>query len=263
MLRIFTWVPGQRSESMKLSLITACRNSAATLSDTLASVRAQRAVDLEYILVDGASTDGTVGLIETAGDLVSCWVSETDAGIYDALNKGIDMASGEIVGFLHADDIFADERVLARIAASFEDPAVDACYGDLVYVRRDDPERVVRSWRPGEYRRKRLRWGWMPPHPTLYVRRALYERHGGFNNHYRIAADYDCMLRLLSRLDGRVVYLPEVLVRMRLGGASNHSIGNILRKSVEDYRVLRENRVGGVGTLLWKNLSKLSQFVSK
>lgn len=245
---------------MKLSLITACYNSSATLPDTLASVQAQRGAVFEYIIVDGASTDGTVGIIETAGDWVSRWVSEADAGIYDALNKGISLASGEVVGFLHADDVFADDLVLTSIASCFEDPAVDACYGDLVYVRRDDPERAVRCWHAGDFQRTRLRWGWMPPHPTFYVRRTLYEQYGGFDNRYRIAADYDCMLRLLLRLDGRVVYLPKVLVRMRLGGASNRSIGNIVRKSVEDYRVMRANRVGGAGTLIWKNLSKLSQF---
>jgi glycosyltransferase len=187
-------------------------------------------------------------------------VSEPDAGIYDALNKGIARATGEVVGFLHADDVYADGEVLARVAAAFADPAVDAVYGDLLYVRKADTGRVVRHWRAGAYDPARLRRGWMPPHPTLYLRRALYERHGVFDRRYRIAGDYDLMLRMLSRLTGRVVYLPQVLVRMRVGGESNRSLSRILRKSREDYRALRENGIGGAGALVWKNLSKIPQF---
>lgn len=251
---------------MSISVITACYNSIVTLPDTLSSVRSQQALACEYILIDGGSSDGTLALIEAehsrADTPLSCWISEPDQGIYDALNKGIALATGEVVGFLHADDVFAHPSVLKRVAACFEDPAIVACYGDLEYVWRDDPARVLRHWRAGCFTPSRLRWGWMPPHPTLYVRRSWYEAHGCFDTNYRIAADYDLMLRLLSGLSERqVVYLPEVLVRMRTGGASNRSLGNILHKSAEDYRALRSNGIGGVGALLWKNLSKLGQFV--
>lgn len=246
-----------------LSLITACYNSAATLPETLMSVSRQRNIKFEYLLIDGASSDATVDLIRNAGRIVTDWISEPDAGIYHALNKGIARASGEVVGFLHADDVFADDLVLDRIAKVFADPEVDACYGDLVYVRRDDPTQVIRYWRAEEYQPGRLRRGWMPPHPTVYVRRPLYEKHGDFDTSYQIAADYDCMLRLLSRMRGRVVYIPEVLVRMRVGGASNRSLANILRKSAEDYRALRSNGIGGIGALAWKNLSKLPQFIRR
>lgn len=246
-----------------LSLITACYNSAATLPETLMSVSRQRNIKFEYLLIDGASSDATVDLIRNAGRIVTDWISEPDAGIYHALNKGIARARGEVVGFLHADDVFADDLVLDRIAKVFADPEVDACYGDLVYVCRDDPTQVIRYWRPGKYQPGRLRRGWMPPHPTVYVRRSLYEKHGDFDTSYQIAADYDCMLRLLSRMRGRVVYIPEVLVRMRVGGASNRSLANILRKSAEDYRALRSNGIGGIGALAWKNLSKLPQFIRR
>ena len=245
---------------MKISIITAVRNSRATLADTLDSALAQDHLDKELIVVDGASTDGTLEVIEQYAGQLAHIISEPDHGIYDALNKGLELATGDVVGFLHADDLYANADVLARIAAAFADPAVEAVYGDLVYVSQADTGRVIRHWRAGAYRPAKLHWGWMPPHPTLYLRRALYEHHGGFDLRYRIAADYDLMLRLLSRIKGRVVYLPEVLVRMRLGGASNRSLRQILRKSWEDYQALRANRLGGLGTLLLKNVQKLPQF---
>lgn len=245
---------------MKISVITSTWNCAATLGGCLASVAGQSYPDREHLVIDGASVDGTLAVLQAHRTDLALLLSEPDLGIYDALNKGIARSSGEVVGLLHADDLFADPEVLARVAEAFADPAVDAVYGDLVYVAKEDTGRVIRHWRAGEFMPGRLRWGWMPPHPTLYLRRALYERHGGFDLQYRIAADYDLMLRVLTRLTGRVVYLPEVLVRMRVGGSSNRSLQDILRKSHEDYRVLKANRMGGVGALAWKNLSKVRQF---
>lgn len=245
---------------MKISVITAVRNGRATLADALDSALAQDYPDLELIVIDGASTDGTQEVIQRYAGRLAHAVSEPDRGIYDALNKGLRLASGEVVGFLHADDRYADERVLSRVAAALADPSVDACYGDLLYVRRDDPGRVVRCWRAGPYQPRRLVWGWMPPHPTFYARRAVYQRLGGFDSGYRIAADYDCLLRFLGA--GRIAcaYIPEVLVHMRLGGASNRSLRNLAQKSREDYRALRHNRIGGLSTVLLKNLRKLPQF---
>lgn len=248
---------------MKISIITATWNCAGTIADCLASVAGQSYPDREHIVIDGVSSDGTLAILETHRAQLAVLISEPDRGIYDALNKGIAQASGDVIGFLHADDLYADPEVLARIAAAFVDPAVDAVYGDLVYVSRTDTERVIRYWRAGGYRPAQLHRGWMPPHPTLYLRRALYERHGVFDLRYQIAADYDLMLRVLSRLTGRVVYLPQVLVRMRLGGISNRSLRHILHKSREDYQALRTNRMGGIGTLAWKNLSKLPQFFQR
>jgi glycosyltransferase len=192
---------------------------------------------------------------------IAVLVSEPDRGIYDALNKGVLRSSGEVVGFLHSDDLFADKLVLTRLAEVFSDPDVAAVYGDLLYVRNDNPEQVVRYWRAGDFSRSRLGWGWMPPHPTLYVRRSVYEQIGLLDVTFGIAADYDFILRLLSRKGIKVRYIPEVLVKMRVGGASNRSLRNIARKSSEDLRALRRNGVGGVGALIWKNLSKLQQFL--
>lgn len=245
---------------MKISVITAVLNRRDTIQAALDSLASQDYAEIEHIVVDGGSDDGTLAVLEANRARISTLLSESDRGIYDALNKGIALASGEVVGFLHADDVFADDRVLSRIASAMRDPCVDATYGDLVYVRRDDPDRVVRYWRAGSYSRSRLAWGWMPPHPTFYVRRSVYGRLGGFDTRHRIAADYDCMLRFLGAGGVAPAYIPEVLVRMRLGGASNASVGRILRKSWEDYLALRRNGVGGLGALAWKNFGKLGQF---
>lgn len=245
---------------MKISVITAVYNNHATLADALDSALAQDHPDVELIVIDGASTDGTLEVVQRYAGRVARIVSEADRGIYDALNKGLHLATGDVVGFLHSDDRYADDRVLSRIAAVLTDPAVDACYGDLCYVRQDNPRHVIRYWQAGSYHPRRLAQGWMPPHPTFYARRAVYERLGNFNLGYRIAADYDCLLRFLGAGQIACAYIPEVLVHMRLGGVSNRSLRKILQKSREDYRALRQNRIGGLGALLLKNLQKLPQF---
>jgi glycosyltransferase len=243
-----------------VSIVTAVFNGVDTVADALDSVAAQHGVEIEHIVIDGRSTDGTSELLRAAEGSLARLVVEPDRGIYDALNKGFALATGDVVGLLHADDVFAHDSVLARIAEVFADPAVDAAYGDLQYVRRDATDRVVREWQSGPFRRERLRWGWMPPHPTVFMRRRVLERVGPFDIGYRIAADYDHLMRLLTDPSVRVAYIPEVLVRMRVGGVSNRSIGNMLQKSREDLRAMRAHGVGGVGTLVAKNLRKLPQF---
>jgi glycosyltransferase len=216
------------------------------------------------VVIDGASSDGTLELLKSRQSQFAVLVSEPDEGIYDALNKGISSSSGDVIGFLHADDLYAHPNVLAQIAAEFEkDASVCAVYGDLQYVRKDDTSVVVRNWKSGTFSANRLAWGWMPPHPTLYVRREWYERIGGLDTRYRISADYLSVLQLFSQADFKEVYIPEVLVKMRLGGASNQTIKAIAQKSREDWDALRRTGVGafgGVGALLWKNLSKAGQF---
>ncbi|MFT3807440.1 glycosyltransferase family 2 protein [Arenimonas sp.] len=246
---------------MRISILTATYRCEDTIADCLASIAQQTHPDIEHLVIDGGSPDGTLRILEQHRTRISQLISERDDGLYDALNKGLALCTGEVVGVLHADDLYADARVLERIAHMFEDPSVMACYGDLLYVRRQDTDRVVRYWRAGEFAKAKLRRGWMPPHPAFFARRSLYQRFGGFDTGFRIAADYESLLRMLTSLEGRVAYLPEVLVRMRLGGTSNRSLGQIIRKSREDYRAIRRHRQGGIGTLLWKNLSKLGQFV--
>lgn len=245
---------------MKISVITVSFNSAATIGETMHSLVAQSHADIDHIVVDGASTDETLAVVRSAAATTTRVVSEPDFGIYDGMNKGIRLATGDVIGFLNSDDCLASSNALAKIAEAFADPAVDACYGDLVYVdpRRQQP--VVRYWRAGSFSPARLRRGWMPPHPTLYVRKSVMDSIGPFDATLRIAADYEFALRLFSRQGTKVVYLPEVLVNMRVGGASNRSLSALIRKSREDLGALRKHQVGGLLTLLGKNLQKVPQF---
>ncbi|MEO7337246.1 MAG: glycosyltransferase family 2 protein, partial [Caldimonas sp.] len=215
---------------------------------------------VEHWVIDGGSTDGSLDLIEAHRARLAGFVSEPDGGIYDALNKGIARSTGDAVGFLHADDLYADDDVLARIAAAFDDPAVDAIYGDLTYVDRTDTTKVIRYWKAGAATREKLLRGWMPPHPTFYVRREVYDRLGGFDTRYRIAADYDCVVRFLFAGGVRAAYIPQLLVQMRVGGISNRSFRTMLRKSHEDLDIMRRHGLGNVHTLLRKNFGKLAQF---
>lgn len=248
---------------VKISVVTATWNCRGTIEECLASFEKQTHPYKEHVLVDGASTDGTVDIISNSSHRIDCFVSEPDSGIYDALNKGIRLSSGDVVGFLHADDFYADPFVLADIAAKFSDPEICAVYGDLQYVRKDDAGHVVRSWRSSSFSRLALMLGWMPPHPTLYVRKEWYQRIGGFDDSYRISADYLSILRLFSDETFSSAHIPRVLIRMRIGGESNRSLRNIVRKSREDIRAMRAAGFGffqSILALLWKNVSKVGQF---
>ena len=245
---------------MKISIITATWNCEKTIADCLDSVASQSYQNKEHIIVDGNSKDGTLGILNKHRNRLSSIVSEPDNGIYDALNKGIYRSSGDVIGFLHADDVYAHENVLSKLAGIFEDPSISAVYGDLQYVSKKNLNNVVRHWSSSEFDMDKLRKGWMPPHPTLYVRRSWYERIKGFDTQYKISADYMSILTLFSEKDFFSKYIPEVLVKMRIGGSSNKSIINIIRKSIEDYDVLCKSGVGGLESLFYKNINKLSQF---
>jgi glycosyltransferase involved in cell wall biosynthesis len=250
---------------MKISVITAVYNNAATIAAALESTLSQSHSNAELIVIDGGSTDGTLDVIARYRDRISVFVSEPDRGIYDALNKGLRLATGDVVGFLHSDDLFADPECLSRVAAAMSDASVDACYADLNYVRKDAPNVIVRAWKAGEFTPSKVRRGWMPPHPSLYVRRPVYVGVGLFDTTYRIAADYDWMLRFMGR-NVKMLYIPHVQVLMRVGGASNRSIKNVIRKSREDFRALRTNDFGFFAAcfaLVGKNLGKLPQFLKK
>lgn len=245
---------------MKISVVTAVYNRAETIGETLKSVKSQTHGDVEHVVQDGGSTDNTLEILRAQSNAALQLVTEKDNGIYDAINRGTQRATGDVVGLLHSDDIFAHDGVLARVAQAFEDPDVDCVYGDLQYVAANDTTRVIRHWTSGAYDRALLVQGWMPPHPTFYIRRSLLEQHGTYDTSFQIAADYDAMLRWLWTHSLQPAYIPEVMVKMRVGGESNRSLGRILQKSREDFRALKRNNVGGMTALARKNLSKISQF---
>lgn len=247
---------------MKISIITITFNSARTISRALESVQQQTYPYIEHIIVDGASTDGTRELIEAyaAKHTNVRWVSETDEGIYNALNKGIRMATGDVIGFLHSDDVLYSPGSIGQIAAAMTAFGADVVYGDLQYCNGD---RVVRRWKSNDFRPSALKFGWMPPHPTVYVRKEVYEQVGPYDEWFRISADYDMILRIFTA-GYKTHYIPEVLVKMNTGGASNRNSKARLSKTQEDFIVLKKNHVGaGLLTVACKQLRKVRQFLRK
>ncbi|PTY36328.1 glycosyl transferase [Saccharospirillum sp. MSK14-1] len=245
---------------MKISLITACYNSEETIRQTLESVKQQSYSSLEYIVIDGGSSDATLDIVEEYRDTISLLISEPDKGIYDALNKGISAANGDVIGFLHSDDTFSRHDSLSIVAAGIE--SFDAVYGDLNFVSAAaGGDRIVRKWRSTDFRTELLGRGWMPAHPTFYLRKNIYQKYGVFDLNYKISADYESILRYFSIPGFSCKYIPEVLVNMRVGGASNNSIRNSLKKLPEDYRALRKNKISHpVYAILMKKLSKIHQY---
>lgn len=248
---------------MKISIITATYNSAATVRDTLEAVRQQDHPDVEHIIVDGQSSDNTLEIV-SGFPHVSKVVSEKDKGIYDAMNKGIGLATGEVIGILNSDDIYTDAAVLSAIAAVFEDPSVKTCYADLQYVHPDNMNRAIRTWKSGPFKKKNFYNGWMPPHPTFFVRKEVYEQIGLFNLDLRSAADYEIMLRILLKHGLNSYYIPRILVKMRVGGMSNASFTNRLRANKEDRLAWKLNGLQPhFFTLYMKPIRKITQFIIK
>lgn len=248
---------------MKVSIITATYNSANTIIDTLNSLEQQTYHDIEYIIIDGASKDNTLDVIDRHCSRVTTVISEPDKGIYDALNKGINAASGDILGFLHSDDLFAYPDAVKDIVNTITKNNTDAVYADLQYVNKDNIDSVVRYWKSGEYNINKLNKGWMPPHPTFYMKRSCYERFGLFDLSFKIAADYDSLLRYLYLNKISMSYLPKVTIKMRVGGASNRDLKNIILKTEEDIRALKNSRVPWLQALAIKNISKIPQFFKR
>ena len=249
---------------MKISIITIAYNSAETIEATIQSVIAQDYTDVEYIIIDGASKDATMDVVDRYRDQVAVVVSEPDQGIYDAMNKGIVRATGEIVGILNSDDFYADSTVLSNVVRRFKDSGAEAVYADLVYVERDNPDKVVRYWKSKPYKPGMFRKGWMPAHPTFFLKNECYRIHGTYSTELRSAADYELMLRMLEKHKISAVHLPRVLTKMRVGGQSNVSLKNRIRANEEDRRVWKMNGLTPAWyTLTVKPLSKLSQFIRK
>lgn len=249
---------------MKISIITIAWNSADTIEATIKSVVAQTHQDVEYIIIDGASTDGTMDIVEKYEHGISKVVSEPDKGIYDAMNKGIELATGDIVGILNSDDFYADNEVLATVNEAFKSQNTEALYADLQYVDRENTDKVIRYWEAGSYEKGAFRKGWMPPHPTFFVKKSCYDQYGTYSLKLRSAADYELMLRMLEKHQISVQYLPKITTKMRVGGQSNVSLKNRWKANREDREAWRMNGLKpSTTTMIRKPLSKISQYFKR
>jgi glycosyltransferase len=245
---------------MTISIITVSFNCRYTLRDTIESVLAQ-SVAAEHIIIDGGSTDGTLDMLRGYGDKLAKVVSEPDEGIYDAMNKGIRLATGDVIGILNADDFYSHGEVLAKVLSVFSEKGVDSAYGDLEYVDPVQTSKVVRKWKAGAYQPGDFLLGWMPPHPTFFVRKAVYQQYGLFRPDFNTAGDYEMMVRLLFKHRISAAYIPEVLVQMRAGGVSNSNIWRRLAANREDRRAWRVNGIRApFYTTILKPLRKVGQF---
>ena len=244
---------------MNISIITCSYNSINTIDDTIKSVLSQKDASIEYIIVDGLSNDGTVDIIKKYYGKIYKFISEKDSGIYDAMNKGIKLSDGDIIGFLNADDVYYDESVISKVVKVFESLKVDSVYGDLIYISGDN-DKIKRYWKSGDYDINNFKKGWMPPHPAFFVRRGIYDKYGGFNESYRISADYDLMVRLLYKNKISTFYLPEIIVKMRTGGVSN-KISQTVTRLREDYEIMKKYELGGIKTMFKKRFNKINQYL--
>lgn len=249
---------------MKVSIITITYNSESTLIETIDSVLNQTYEDIEYIIVDGASTDDTLSIIHSYKDKISKVISEKDRGLYDALNKGIAMCTGDVIGILHSDDFYTNHYIIENIVNTFKLNHSDAVYADLFYVAKNDTSKIHRKWKSGNYKHGMFLNGWMPPHPTFFVKRKCYETFGAFNLDLKSAADYELMLRFIHKYKIKLSYLPEFIIKMRVGGKSNVSLKNRIRANNEDKKAWKINGLKPrIYTLYAKPLRKIIQLFKR
>ena len=230
---------------MKISLLTVSFNSASTIKDTIESIRSQNYKDIEYIVVDGNSTDGTINILKSYDSFISKWISEPDKGIYDAMNKAIKMATGEVVGILNSDDFYANHQILAQVAREFSNPSIEVVFGDLVFVDPKNLSKTVRKYSSAKWNPKKFSWGFMPAHPTVFIRRKYYDQFGQFKTDYKIAADYELLIRFLFVHQLRYKYLPITMVKMRRGGVSSR---NLMSNVILNNEIIRGCRENGIRT---------------
>jgi len=248
---------------MKVSIITVAYNSDQTIEDTIKSVLSQDFSEIEYIIIDGGSTDRTIDIINRYKDKIATIVSEPDQGIYDGMNKGVALATGDIVGILNSDDFYSNNGVISSVVSQFKD-GVDAVYADLVYVDQLQTEKIIRKWISGEYVHGAFKKGWMPPHPTLFVKNEIYKNYGSYSLELKSAADYEFMLRVIHKHKINLNYLPEIILQMRAGGVSNASFKNRINANKEDRLAWKMNGLKpGKLTFIRKPLSKIKQFIKK
>ena len=251
-------------KNLKISIITVALNSSKTIQDTIESILLQDYHNIEYIVIDAGSNDGTVDIIKSFGDKIAYFISESDNGIYDGMNKGIKAASGDLIGILNSDDFYPNNFILSNVAKTFSNYQCDAVYGDLVYVKHYDTNKIVRYWQAGSYSASKLKTGWMLPHPTFFVKRSIYDRFGLYNTELKSASDYEMILKLLYKQNISVRYIPMILVKMRVGGASNSSLINRIRANKEDGLAWTKNQLNKpLFIRIKKPLQKIRQFFLK
>ena len=254
-----------KNPPLKISIITATLNSSDTIDTCLDSIASQTYQNIEYIIIDGLSNDNTLQKIDNHVYSPTKILSEKDQGIYDALNKGIKYSTGEIIGFLHSDDYFSNNKVIEKIIEQFEENKhISAVYGDCEFVSKIDETKVLRKWKSKAFNSKLILYGWMPPHAALYMRGEIIRSVKGFDSTFKIAGDYDCILKTFTKSGFKASYIPEVILRMRIGGTSNRSFSNILLKTKEDWKALRQNNFGifsSIRAIIIKNISKILQFL--
>ena len=250
---------------MKISIITVCFNSAATIETTIESVMVQTIKkNIEYIIVDGDSKDGTIAILKKHNSVITKWISEADSGLYDAMNKGISMATGDVIGFINSDDLFCDNQAIEKVINIFlKQPMLSAVYADLYYVAQNNVDIIIRRWVTGE--QKKFKYGWHPAHPTLYIKKEIYNKYGLFNLDFKLAADFEIMLRLLEKHSISTYYLKEALIKMRLGGATNRSINNIYNQNIECIKAFKINglKVNAILYPFFRIIPKILQFKRK
>ena len=249
------------NKNCKLSIVTVVYNGEATIKDTIASIQSQGYDNIEHVIIDGGSTDGTIDVVKSYGDKISVFVSEPDDGLYNAMNKGVKLSSGKIIATLNSDDIYPNSVIVSNMMAFIADNNLDAAYGDLEYFRGDDQKTITRHWRPGVHRPGSFFRGWVPPHPTFFCKKTLFERFGYFRVDMPCAADYELMLRFIEKNRIKVAYLPETIVKMRMGGVTNTAKG-VIKGNFHD--MLKAFKVNGYGfPLLFfpcKLFSKIAQY---
>jgi glycosyltransferase involved in cell wall biosynthesis len=237
------------TKPLLVSLITVCFNSAKTIEETILSVIAQTHQPIQYIVIDGGSTDGTLHILEKYREHIDILISEPDNGIYDAMNKGILLAQGEVVGLLNADDLYANNQVIASVVKVFADPVLDACFSDLIYFQENVPEKIVRYWRSCSFQPGKFAKGWAPAHPTFFVRQKIYAQYGVFDTRFKMGNDVELMMRFLEKYRINSYYLPQILVKMRLGGVSNRGAKNIL---LQNRAILEAAKMLGIKISPWQ-----------
>lgn len=250
---------------MKISIITITYNSEKTLDDTIKSILSQTYKNIEYIIVDGNSKDRTIDIVESYGDKISKFVSEKDSGIYDAMNKGLRLATGDVVGILNSDDVYFDEHVIEKVMHKFQKENVDSVYGDLYYVKPENVNEVVRYWKSSGFIKGSFAKGWHPPHPSFFVKKEVYAKYGLFDLSMKVSADFEIMLRFLEKFKISTVYLSEVIVRMRTGGESNKSIGNIIKGNKSILKAFEKNhiKVNKILYPFYRFVPKIIQMIKK